>query len=109
MNTERVQTKVFVSVTCVIIGFSIPAIISALVFHDHHHRKVFIGSVGLLASTTMYGSPLVVMVSHLFSDYFKSMQDVACIHASSCFAVLQFLLQIFYTHNNLSDFYYVNH
>ncbi|XP_059434529.1 bidirectional sugar transporter SWEET3 [Corylus avellana] len=60
-SDRRQKMKVFVSVTCVIIGFSIPAIISALAFHDHHHRKVFIGSVGLLVSTTMYGSPLVVM------------------------------------------------
>ena len=59
--------KVAVIVTPGILGFCITAIISAFVFHDHHHRKIFIGSVGLLASATMYGSPLVVMVSHRFS------------------------------------------
>ncbi|KAL0318029.1 UNVERIFIED_CONTAM: Bidirectional sugar transporter SWEET3 [Sesamum angustifolium] len=37
------------------------AIISAFVFHDHHHRKAFVGSVGLVASVAMYGSPLVVV------------------------------------------------
>ncbi|KAH6760520.1 Nodulin MtN3 family protein [Perilla frutescens var. hirtella] len=37
------------------------ALISAFVFHDHHHRKAFVGSIGLVASVAMYGSPLVVM------------------------------------------------
>ncbi|GAA0186889.1 hypothetical protein LIER_34177 [Lithospermum erythrorhizon] len=35
--------------------------ISAFVFHDHHHRKEFVGSIGLVASVSMYASPLVVM------------------------------------------------
>lgn len=63
----RVQIKVAAMVLPVILVFCITAIISAYVFHDHHHRKVFVGSVGLVASVAMYGSPLVVMVSHLFS------------------------------------------
>ncbi|XVF10018.1 hypothetical protein REPUB_Repub07fG0148100 [Reevesia pubescens] len=41
--------------------FSITAIISAYVFHDHHHRKVFVGTVGLVASVAMYAAPLVVV------------------------------------------------
>jgi len=44
-----------------IVVICISIVISAFVFHDHHHRKIFIGSVGLLASAAMYGSPLVVM------------------------------------------------
>ncbi|XP_062154259.1 bidirectional sugar transporter SWEET3 isoform X1 [Alnus glutinosa] len=55
------KMKVAVSVTTVIIGFCTTAIISALAFHDHHHRKVFVGSVGLVVSVAMYGSPLVVV------------------------------------------------
>ncbi|KAI8564974.1 hypothetical protein RHMOL_Rhmol03G0224500 [Rhododendron molle] len=35
--------------------------VMAFLFHGHHHRKVFVGSVGLIASMAMYGSPLVVM------------------------------------------------
>ncbi|KAK2654087.1 hypothetical protein Ddye_013943 [Dipteronia dyeriana] len=34
---------------------------ATFVFHDHHDRKVFVGSVGLVACVAMYGSPLVVM------------------------------------------------
>uniref|UniRef100_A0A2N9EMR1 Bidirectional sugar transporter SWEET n=1 Tax=Fagus sylvatica TaxID=28930 RepID=A0A2N9EMR1_FAGSY len=44
-----------------LIVFSITALISTFVFHDHHHRKIFVGSVGLLVSVSMYGSPLVVV------------------------------------------------
>ncbi|KAK4571324.1 hypothetical protein RGQ29_029930 [Quercus rubra] len=44
-----------------IVVICIAIVISAFVFHDHHQRKIFTGSVGLLASAAMYGSPLVVM------------------------------------------------
>ncbi|ONI25511.1 hypothetical protein PRUPE_2G307800 [Prunus persica] len=45
----------------VIIVFCITAIISAFVFHNHHHRTVFVGSVALVASVAMYAAPLVVV------------------------------------------------
>ncbi|KZV43923.1 hypothetical protein F511_33601 [Dorcoceras hygrometricum] len=45
----------------VLLVFCLTAILSAFVIHDHHHRKMFVGSVGLAASIAMYGSPLVVM------------------------------------------------
>ncbi|KAA3459919.1 bidirectional sugar transporter SWEET3-like [Gossypium australe] len=41
--------------------FTVTAIISAFVFHDHHHRKVFVGTIGLVASVAMYAAPLVVV------------------------------------------------
>ncbi|KAL0014375.1 hypothetical protein SO802_001444 [Lithocarpus litseifolius] len=53
MKTMRAQMKVAVIVTPGILGFCIIAIISAFVFHDHHRRMVFVGSVGLLASVTI--------------------------------------------------------
>ncbi|MCD9640457.1 Bidirectional sugar transporter sweet3 [Datura stramonium] len=43
-------------VICVATG-----IISAFVFHEHRRRKVFVGSIGLVASVAMYASPLVVV------------------------------------------------
>ncbi|KAB1204984.1 Bidirectional sugar transporter SWEET3 [Morella rubra] len=49
------------TVTPVIIVFCTTSIVSAFAFHDHHHRKLFVGSVGLVASVAMYGSPLVVV------------------------------------------------
>ncbi|KAF5947561.1 hypothetical protein HYC85_013518, partial [Camellia sinensis] len=49
----------------VILVFCITAIISAFAFHDHHHRKIFVGSIGLVASIAMYGSPLVVVSPNL--------------------------------------------
>nr|UJT76394.1 bidirectional sugar transporter SWEET3b [Hemerocallis fulva] len=48
-------------VVAVIVVFGITAFVSSAVFHDHPHRKVFVGSVGLVASVAMYGSPLVAM------------------------------------------------
>jgi len=39
--------------------------VSSFALHDHTHRKVFVGSVGLVASASMYGSPLVAMVGSL--------------------------------------------
>ncbi|KAL8217866.1 hypothetical protein R6Q57_021239 [Mikania cordata] len=47
--------------TAVIIFFSIIALISTYVFHDHKTRKQLVGGVGLIASVAMYASPLVVM------------------------------------------------
>uniref|UniRef100_A0A7C8Z9C5 Bidirectional sugar transporter SWEET n=2 Tax=Opuntia streptacantha TaxID=393608 RepID=A0A7C8Z9C5_OPUST len=41
--------------------FCMSALISAFLFHDHHRRKVFVGTVGLVASSAMYGSPLVAV------------------------------------------------
>ncbi|XWS50398.1 hypothetical protein CRYUN_Cryun12cG0084300 [Craigia yunnanensis] len=57
----RGKIKAGVIAAIVILVFSITAIISAFVFHDHHHRKVFVGTVGLVASVAMYAAPLVVM------------------------------------------------
>ncbi|GMY07404.1 bidirectional sugar transporter SWEET3 [Fagus crenata] len=59
--TAREKMKVAMIVIPGLIVFSITALISTFVFHDHHHRKIFVGSVGLLVSVSMYGSPLVVV------------------------------------------------
>ncbi|KAM1070286.1 hypothetical protein ACFX13_002152 [Malus domestica] len=53
--------KVTATVIPAIVVFCITAIISAVVFHDHQHRKVFVGSVAIVASVSMYASPLVVV------------------------------------------------
>lgn len=59
--SARIKIKVVVTVIPVILVFCITAFTSAFALHDHHHRKVFVGSVGLVASVAMYGSPLVVV------------------------------------------------
>lgn len=51
------------TMTAVILVFCITLIVSTFAFHDHHHRKVFVGSVGLGTCITMYGSPLMAVVS----------------------------------------------
>lgn len=72
--------KVGVSAMLVLLAFGISAAISAFVFHDHHHRKMFIGSVGLVASVAMYGSPLVVVVSNPIHIRLTSIHSVKYVH-----------------------------
>lgn len=59
------STKQKIKVAAMALGvltfFIIIAIVSTFIFHDHHHRKVFVGSIGLVASVAMYGSPLVAV------------------------------------------------
>ncbi|GAB2293972.1 Bidirectional sugar transporter sweet3 [Dionaea muscipula] len=55
------KVKVTLGVLPVISVFFATTLISALVFVDHHERKVFVGTIGLVASVAMYGSPLVVV------------------------------------------------
>ncbi|CAK7324111.1 unnamed protein product [Dovyalis caffra] len=55
------KMKVAITVIPVILVFCITTAISAFAFHDHRHRKIFVGSVALVASAAMYGSPLVVV------------------------------------------------
>lgn len=66
INIITLQIKVAAIVIPVILLFCITTLVSAFVFHDHHHRKLFVGSIGLGASITMYSSPLVAVVSNLF-------------------------------------------
>ena len=60
------QIKVGVLFVPLIVVFGLTTAISAVVFEDHRHRKSFVGSVGLVASISMYGSPLIVMVSYVY-------------------------------------------
>ncbi|XP_073110637.1 bidirectional sugar transporter SWEET3b isoform X2 [Elaeis guineensis] len=61
------EQKKFVSlmVVPVIVLFTMTALVSSFVLHDHHHRKVFAGSVGLVASMSMYCAPLVAVAPNL--------------------------------------------
>jgi solute carrier family 50 protein (sugar transporter) len=43
--------------------FALTAALSSFMAHTHHMRKVFVGSVGLVASISMYSSPMVAAVS----------------------------------------------
>nr|XP_029121333.1 bidirectional sugar transporter SWEET3b isoform X1 [Elaeis guineensis] len=58
------EQKKFVSLVAlpVLVLFTVTAFVSSFVFHDHHHRKVFVGSIGLVASISMYSSPLVAVI-----------------------------------------------
>nr|ACU24301.1 unknown [Glycine max] len=55
------KVKVAMTAIPVLLVLSIIAAVSAFAFHDNHHRKLLVGSIGLGVSVTMYGSPLIVM------------------------------------------------
>lgn len=55
------KKKVGLATIVVLVVFGITAMISTFVVHDHKNRKMLVGTVGLVASVAMYGSPLVVM------------------------------------------------
>ncbi|KAK3032944.1 hypothetical protein RJ639_036115, partial [Escallonia herrerae] len=57
----RSHKKLGILTIAVVLVFCITVVISAFVFHDHHHRKVFVGSIALVASVAMYGSPLIAL------------------------------------------------
>ncbi|XP_026397834.1 bidirectional sugar transporter SWEET3-like isoform X1 [Papaver somniferum] len=45
----------------VVMVFCITPCVSAFALKDHRHRKVLVGCVGLVASVSMYASPLIVV------------------------------------------------
>lgn len=47
----------------VVTFFGFTACFSSFLIHTHHMRKVVVGSVGLVASVSMYSSPMVAAVS----------------------------------------------
>ncbi|XP_058096096.1 bidirectional sugar transporter SWEET3b-like [Magnolia sinica] len=59
-QAERKKIVSFMAVAVIVI-FSTTMLVSMFALHDHHLRKLLVGSVGLAASATMYASPLVVM------------------------------------------------
>ncbi|KAL1206682.1 Bidirectional sugar transporter SWEET3 [Cardamine amara subsp. amara] len=59
--SSKEKIKVGVTFVPVMVVFALTTVVSAVVLDDHHHRKSFVGSVGLVASISMYGSPLIVM------------------------------------------------
>ncbi|XP_051142997.1 bidirectional sugar transporter SWEET3 [Andrographis paniculata] len=59
--TTKGRKRVAMLTLPVLLVFCGTAILSAFVFHSHPHRKAFVGSIGLVASVAMYGSPLVAV------------------------------------------------
>ena len=50
----------------VFVMFATIAIISFCVVHDHEHKKVLVGTVGIIATVILYASPLSIIVSILY-------------------------------------------
>ncbi|KAF7816721.1 bidirectional sugar transporter SWEET3 [Senna tora] len=58
---ELSYVQVAMTAIPVLLVFCITALLSTFALHDHRHRKLLVGSIGLVVSVTMYGAPLVVM------------------------------------------------
>ncbi|WVZ18155.1 hypothetical protein V8G54_005477 [Vigna mungo] len=59
--SRKGKVKVAMTAIPVVLVFCIIAAVSAFAFHDSRHRKLLVGSFGLVVSVILYGSPLVVM------------------------------------------------
>ncbi|XP_074284573.1 bidirectional sugar transporter SWEET3 [Silene latifolia] len=59
--STRGKVKVAAITIPIIAVFGITALISTFLLHNHHQRKVCVGSIGLVASVAMYSSPLVAV------------------------------------------------
>ena len=62
------QKQACLMVVPVFVIFFVTAFVSTFAVHDHHHRKLLVGSVGLVASVAMSGAPLVAAVSYLLGQ-----------------------------------------
>ncbi|KAL6864876.1 hypothetical protein ACP4OV_016027 [Aristida adscensionis] len=52
---------VMLMVSLVLAIFIMTALLSSFIFHTHHMRKLFVGSIGVVAAMSMYSSPLVAV------------------------------------------------
>ncbi|RZC75186.1 hypothetical protein C5167_050670 [Papaver somniferum] len=73
----ELQKMVCVLLIHVLMVFCITASVSAFALKYHHHRKVLVGCVGLVASVSMYASPLIVVVrAHMDHSYYFTHKQV---------------------------------
>ncbi|XP_057950459.1 bidirectional sugar transporter SWEET3b [Malania oleifera] len=60
-SSKQAKMKVAAMVLPAIFLFCATVIISVYVLHDHRHRKMFVGSLGIAAAIALYAAPLVVV------------------------------------------------
>ncbi|KAF0924577.1 hypothetical protein E2562_010211 [Oryza meyeriana var. granulata] len=53
------KKQVMLMASLILAVFGMTVFFSSFLIHNHHIRKVFVGSIGLVSSISMYGSPLV--------------------------------------------------
>lgn len=59
----NLQKSVVLMVSLVVPTLCVIVSLSSFVFHTHHMRKQFVGSIGIVTSISMYSAPLVAVVS----------------------------------------------
>ena len=73
-----VQRNIGRIVAVVFVIFVTIEIISLCVVHDHEHKKVLVGTVGMIAIFILYASPLSIIVSILY---------ITLIFINACFTI----------------------
>jgi solute carrier family 50 protein (sugar transporter) len=63
VSYDILQKLVVMMVSPILTIFGTAVFFSSFSMHTHQMRKVFVGSIGLVVSVLMYGSPLVAVVS----------------------------------------------
>ncbi|KAM3401525.1 hypothetical protein ACQJBY_005946 [Aegilops geniculata] len=75
---------VMMMVSPILIIFGMAVFFSIFSFHNHQMRKVFVGSIGLVASILMYGSPLVAVAPSFIGCLMGILQLVVYCIYSKC-------------------------
>ncbi|TVU16957.1 hypothetical protein EJB05_32961, partial [Eragrostis curvula] len=52
---------VMLMVSSILAIFGVTVLLSSIMIHTHHIRKLFVGSIGMVAAMSMYSSPLVAV------------------------------------------------
>ena len=64
LNEYSLQRKMTRMVMGVLLVFGTIAMASVFAVHDHNHKKVVVGTAGIVSTVILYGSPLSVIVSY---------------------------------------------
>ncbi|XP_020096878.1 bidirectional sugar transporter SWEET3b isoform X3 [Ananas comosus] len=64
---ERKKTAILMMVPVTVL-FTMTVFVSSFLLHDHRHRKVFVGTIGLVASISMYSSPLIAVAPNFLGS-----------------------------------------
>ncbi|KAL2921945.1 Bidirectional sugar transporter SWEET3 [Bienertia sinuspersici] len=88
--SPRGKVKVAALTLTVLALFVAAALISAFLLHNHHKRKIFVGSIGLVTSVALYGAPLVAVKQVIQTksvEYMPFYLSFFTLLASCCWAI----------------------
>jgi hypothetical protein len=72
------QKFVVLMVSLVLAIFGVTVFFSSFTIHEQHMRKLFVGSMGIVTSMSMYSSPLVAVVSMSLQNNHHLLMTITC-------------------------------